>query len=64
MALTRYSLVLDTAGTWTLVNEDAVPRRSVQTWSTKAAATAAGVLAVAVGSAGGTVRIHDQNGRF
>ena len=64
MPLTRYSLVHDTARTWTLVNEDVTPRRSVKTWPTKAAATAAGALATAVGPDGGTVRIHDQSGRF
>jgi hypothetical protein len=64
MTLTRYSLVFDTAGTWTLVNEDMKPRLSVRTWPTKAAATAAGQLAAAIGAAGGTVRIHDQSGRF
>ena len=30
----------------------------------EAAATAAGQLAAAIGSAGGTVRIHDEAGRF
>jgi hypothetical protein len=64
MTLTRYSLVLDTAGTWTLVNEDIRPRASIRTWATKAAATAAGQLATVIGPAGGTVRIHDEAGRF
>lgn len=60
--LPRYRLEYDEAKEkWALENEQG---RTVRNFETKEDATARGVLKKAVGSDGGTVKIHKQHGGF
>ncbi len=61
--LPRYHLTRDQAkGDWKLQKEGA--ERATRRFETKSEATAGGVLESAVGEAGGSVRIHLENGRI
>jgi hypothetical protein len=58
--LPRFHLVHDADnGDWKLQNEQ---QRTVRRFETKSDATAGGVLREALGSGGGTVRIHKEDG--
>lgn len=60
--LRRYRLEYDEQKEqWVLENDSG---RTVRTFDTKEDATARGVLKKAVGTEGGTVRIHKQHGGF
>jgi hypothetical protein len=61
--LTRYTLAHDREREdWYLRND--FTGRTVRRFDTKAEATEGGVLEDAVGQAGGSVRIHKENGVF
>jgi len=61
--LTPYTLSHDSQkGDWALKND--LTGRTVRRFETKTEATAGGVLADALGSQGGSVRIHKENGLF
>ena len=63
MTLRRFSLVHDNQNDdWRLVQN--TTNRTVQRFETKQDATAGGVLRQALGSQGGSVRIHLENGRI
>ena len=49
-------------GQWSLERDES--NKVVKRFSTKAEATAGGVLSHAVGAAGGSVKIQKRNGRF
>jgi hypothetical protein len=61
--LPKYHLTKDRAkGDWKLEKEGA--DRATRRFQTKGEATAGGVLADAIGKAGGSVRIHLEKGRI
>ena len=61
--LRRFSLTQDKkAEDWKLVDDQT--QRTVRRFNTKGTATAGGVLGGALGTQGGSVRIHLENGRF
>jgi hypothetical protein len=61
--LTRFSLVHDPQkDDWKLRND--MTGKTVKRFETKQDATAGGTLSKAIGSQGGSVRIHKENGVF